>query len=430
MAPRQVVVLVHGIRDFALWQSAVRETLEEAGFIVEQVNYGRFNLLQFLAPVSFFRNAAIREVEHQIRIVRDRHKDAHISLIAHSFGTYVAAHVMSKGFDWKFDKVIFCGSVLPYRFPFEQLKGRFSDQIINEVGTRDIWPAIAESVTFGYGSAGTYGFRRPLVRDRWHNKAHHGYFLKSAFCRDFWIPYLRSATITPGARDPEPPSILIRIISVVKLKYIFLAAIVVFLLIPLWTLGHMPPPPPPKPDVLGEARLGLFCSKENVKNPFPQFFDYVTLNLSNCTSTPEEGSRSFQVLYPQEPGQPVQSVEIPGYTHCFQSDFVSKATIVEAAMNRFFDNAKNKVSCRMSASVTRVIKMGYITKFNDSKTVAFAQSYNLDGKDQFLINQVPFTDVAQSDQFQKVELGADHSFSDDKMVDQVRQFGFKGILKE
>jgi hypothetical protein len=63
---------------------------------------------------------------------------------------------------------------------------------MNEVGTRDIWPAIAESITSGYGSAGTYGFLRPLVRDRWHNGAHHGYFLNPSFCKKFWVPFLKT----------------------------------------------------------------------------------------------------------------------------------------------------------------------------------------------------------------------------------------------
>src|ERR1700736_1241877 len=104
-----------------------------------------------------------------------------ISVIAHSFGTFVISHLMAKEFERKFNRVIFCGSVLPYNFEFEQIKGRFTPPILNEVGTRDIWPAIAESLTWGYGSAGTYGFRRPPVRDRWHDGARHGYFLDPDF---------------------------------------------------------------------------------------------------------------------------------------------------------------------------------------------------------------------------------------------------------
>lgn len=121
----QVVILIHGIRDFALWQNSVRNTLEEAGMAVEAINYGRFNLLEFLSPFAFFRKRAIEKVWRQIRIVRQNNPQADISVIAHSFGTYVVAQLMKENFDIKFHRILFCGSVVPYDFPFEQIQDRF-----------------------------------------------------------------------------------------------------------------------------------------------------------------------------------------------------------------------------------------------------------------------------------------------------------------
>jgi hypothetical protein len=65
----QVVILVHGIRDYALWQNSIRSTLERAGFKAEPTNYDRFNLIKFLLPIWFFRRQAIEEVWKQIRII-------------------------------------------------------------------------------------------------------------------------------------------------------------------------------------------------------------------------------------------------------------------------------------------------------------------------------------------------------------------------
>lgn len=220
-----VVVLVHGIRDFALWQNSIRSCLEETGFTVESTNYGRFNLIQFLLPFGWFRRAAIETVHRQLRIVAQENPNRNVSVIAHSFGTFIVARLLQDKFDLQFNKVILCGSVLPYDFEFEQIKGRFQSPIMNEVGTRDIWPAIAESVTFGYGSAGTYGFRRPLVRDRWHNGAHHGYFLNREFCEKYWIPLLRDGAMIAGAESPEHPRLWIRLLSIIKLRYITIAAV-------------------------------------------------------------------------------------------------------------------------------------------------------------------------------------------------------------
>ena len=218
-------MLVHGIRDYALWQSRIRSELEAAGFVVEPTNYGRFGLVQFLAPVPFFRRWAISQIGEEIRIIKQSYPGARFSIIAHSFGTYIIASLIKKTFDLNASRIIFCGSVVSYRFRFQDYEGRFVAPILNEVGTRDVWPAIAQSVTWGYGSAGTYGFRRPLARDRWHNGAGHGHFLVAGFCSKFWVPFLKDGSVVKAADDPEPPRLWLRVMSVVRIKYLVLAAV-------------------------------------------------------------------------------------------------------------------------------------------------------------------------------------------------------------
>lgn len=220
---RHLVILVHGIRDFALWQENVGRSLSNAGFRVEFTNYGRFDLFRFLVPIKYFRRKAIDEVLKQIRIAKQANGTDEISIIAHSFGTYVVSHILQENFDLKFRRIIFCGSVVRYGFPFEQFYQRFDPPILNDVGTRDIWPAMAESMTWGYGSAGTYGFRRPLVKDRWHNGAGHGFFLKPGFCAKFWVPFLDNGHIKEASKEPESPRHWIQFLSIFRLKYVVLA---------------------------------------------------------------------------------------------------------------------------------------------------------------------------------------------------------------
>lgn len=216
-----VAILVHGIRDFGLWQDTVRTALEEAGFTVETTNYGRFNLIRFLLPMQWQRKYAIRAVAHQLRIVSHLHPGKRVSVIAHSFGTYVIACLLRDNFEIRFHRIIFCGSVLPFDFPFEKVLDKFERPLLNEVGTADIWPAIAESVTVGYGSAGSYGFNRPLVHDRRHNGAAHGYFLEREFATKFWVPFLdRGAIIAPGSDPPAKAAVWVRLLTVVKIKYV------------------------------------------------------------------------------------------------------------------------------------------------------------------------------------------------------------------
>lgn len=234
-----VVVLIHGIRDFALWQTEIRQTLRQAGLPAVLTNYGRFDLFRFLIPVPFFRNAAIEKVWNQIEQVRHAHPDAKLSIIAHSFGTYVTANLIQRKFVLKVHRVIFCGSVLPYDFPFEQVSDRFCGPILNEVGTRDVWPALAESGTFGYGSAGTYGFRRPGVHDRWHIGANHSTFLNRQFCSTYWLPFLQHGTITEDDKAPEPPRLWLQLLTIAPLKYV----VPLLLIVATWAYLYIAPAP-------------------------------------------------------------------------------------------------------------------------------------------------------------------------------------------
>jgi hypothetical protein len=234
-ADKEIVVLVHGIRDFAYWQVGIRKVLESHAFDVELTNYDRFDLLRFLAPVPWFRDAIIERVWHQIQQVYADHPGKKISFIAHSFGTYTLAEILRRKFNFKAHRIIFCGSVVRYDFPFEQFSGRFTIPLLNEVGTRDIWPGIAHSVSFGYGSAGSYGFRRPKVRDRWHADASHGHFLTPSFCEKYWVPFLDDGTITEGESAPQLPAWWVRVLYIIKLRYVVIATLAMIALFASWS---------------------------------------------------------------------------------------------------------------------------------------------------------------------------------------------------
>lgn len=229
MRDKHLVILVHGIRDIARWQASISASLRAAGFEVEPTNYGRVNLLEFLLPISYFRNRAINTIWTQMQQAMQLHPRAKVSIIAHSFGTYVVAKILEKQFilEGQIQKIIFCGSVVRYNFPFEQFKSRFQHPIVNEVGTADPWPALAESVTTSFGSAGTFGFRRPGVRDRFHNGAGHGYFLTSEFCSKYWVGLLEGKPILEGDIPARDPPLWVLLISIFKIKYIVGSALLV-----------------------------------------------------------------------------------------------------------------------------------------------------------------------------------------------------------
>lgn len=204
MRPTQLVILVHGIRTRASWVHEVAGELRRNRFEVAGVNYGRFGTVKFLLPIERFRQQAVRKIERDVRTAMARFPGCKVSYIAHSFGSYALTKLLQQGIDIRAERVIFCGSVVPTDFEFEQfiLDRVESKEVFNEVGTHDVWPAMAEAVTCGYGPAGTYGFNRPIARDRVHVGFRHSDYLNKVFCRDYWVPYLLNGTLVEP-KEPE-----------------------------------------------------------------------------------------------------------------------------------------------------------------------------------------------------------------------------------
>jgi hypothetical protein len=237
-----LVILVHGIRDIARWQNEVGRALEAEGLIVEHTSYGRLNLLAFLVPIDYFRRKAAARVWTDIQHARMLHPEADVSIIAHSFGTFVVTRILREQFALQLNRLLLCGSVVRYDFPFEQIQNRFTPPLVNDVGTADPWPAMAESLTTGYGSAGTFGFNRPGVRDRYHNGKSHGYFLNAGFAKTYWVPFLRDGTVVGGDVEAESPSLWVRLLQVFKIKWLILLAVVVAIILgALLSLYRQPP---------------------------------------------------------------------------------------------------------------------------------------------------------------------------------------------
>lgn len=228
-----LVVLVHGINTRAFWMEEIQPSLESAGFSVSLTSYGKFPVLKFLSIFSRQRELAIQRILGEIRLAREayimehQHEPARISVISHSFGTYIIARILSDYYEFKFYRLVFCGSVVRDDFAFDehQIVQRFTPPLLNEAGTRDYWPAVAESAGWGYGSAGSTGFVGPLVTTRWHNGFTHSDFLKKEFCDKFWVPFLLGQAPIPADRGQEMP-LWIRAITWLPLRWLFVPQLV------------------------------------------------------------------------------------------------------------------------------------------------------------------------------------------------------------
>jgi pimeloyl-ACP methyl ester carboxylesterase len=214
-----LVILVHGINTRALWMDEVKPALSDAGLLVESTSYGEYNPIRFLLPGQFLRRKAIDRVVTDINTAIRLHRPECLSVISHSFGTFVIARVLADHPEFKWHRIIFCGSVVPENFPLFQYTDRFDPPLINEIGTKDFWPALAECTGWGYGSVGSTGFNRPGVESRWHNGFRHSDFLTRQFAETYWVPFLKGERPKRGD-PPQQLPLWIRAITVLPLNFI------------------------------------------------------------------------------------------------------------------------------------------------------------------------------------------------------------------
>jgi pimeloyl-ACP methyl ester carboxylesterase len=226
---RHVVLLLHGIRTQGEWAQRAAAAIESnPSMSARPIRYEFFDALRFLFPFSTFREKPIRRITRLIRDELSR-DPASLSVVAHSFGTYLIAKVLEREPDILLHRLILCGSIIVDDFEWEKYGHRLDDaseggwQVVNDCGMDDRWPVIARSITWGYGASGSFGFGHPRVKDRYFNVGHSGFF-REDFVRTYWLPYLSTGKIETGVLDRPTNRWWVSLLTVpyLKLRYLFL----------------------------------------------------------------------------------------------------------------------------------------------------------------------------------------------------------------
>lgn len=202
----EVVLILHGIRDFGSWQTRVKKQLESSRKIKAfTVKYGRFGLLRFVFPkVLFdFSAAPLQKVRREIENIKSAYPTAELSVIAHSFGTHLLMRLLKSDPHILVKRILLCGSVVDSDFKWESVRLQIGDNsdsakekfILNDCGNADKWPLLAKAI--GYGAIGTNGAGSVLVTDRFH-LGKHSLFFDVEFMKKFWIPFFESGEIVPS----------------------------------------------------------------------------------------------------------------------------------------------------------------------------------------------------------------------------------------
>ncbi|MDG3007891.1 hypothetical protein [Paludisphaera mucosa] len=179
--PAHIILTLHGIRTFGEWQERLEKLVTEPGVEFKHFRYGVLSLISYAVP--FLRWIRVRLFRRSLRDLARRHPDARIDVVAHSFGTYIAARAiasLSRSEAVKIDTVILAGSVLKVNFPWDDLKAKgVVRRVINECGTEDDVLLVTQLFILLTGMAGRIGFTGLQDRDftnRFYKFGHGGYF--------------------------------------------------------------------------------------------------------------------------------------------------------------------------------------------------------------------------------------------------------------
>ena len=167
--PIKIVVTLHGIRTRGHWQKQITPYLARHGLIPYHLDYGFFGLLSFVLPWA--RARRVQWLRNELRDLMDRTGARRVSLIAHSFGTWLALEVLeAENGNLRFDRVVLTGSIVRRDFPWAEAlqRDRRVQAVRNERATGD-WVVraaqwfsrVASPVAARAGASGALGFDRP-----------------------------------------------------------------------------------------------------------------------------------------------------------------------------------------------------------------------------------------------------------------------------
>ncbi len=231
-----IVFLVHGIHDHAEWQESLSRAVEQAPHIRGvPIKYGYFDVLRFLIS----RLTPIKKFETEFQVAAGDRRIDHISIVAHSFGSYVISKVLQRNrsdISTKLHRIILCGSIIDDNYHWQSVlpchEQDDSVRIINDCGIRDYWPMWAKFTGLGFGATGRVGFGCYSVLDRFHNIGH-GDFFKENFIGEYWIPFLTEGKVKEGMREVPRPSKLFSLIATSYFRLTTITAIL-FVILLIW----------------------------------------------------------------------------------------------------------------------------------------------------------------------------------------------------
>lgn len=176
---KDVVFVIHGIRDEAFWTHKLARRIMTMGnngatppvYASETSKYGYFPMLGFLMP--HLRRQKVEWLMDQYVEARALYPKADFSYVGHSHGTYMLARALQ---DYPhpycvFKNVVFAGSVVRHAYDWQAaIRNKQVGAVLNYVATGDwvvaLFPNLFEQIPIqDLGAAGHLGFRQARVQN-------------------------------------------------------------------------------------------------------------------------------------------------------------------------------------------------------------------------------------------------------------------------
>jgi predicted NACHT family NTPase/pimeloyl-ACP methyl ester carboxylesterase len=224
----KLVLSLHGIRTRGAWQKELNPEIEDAELKHIPLDYGFFRVIKLLIPYS--RRRQVEWFREEYTRIRDRYPEETPSVIAHSFGTYLVASALESYREIRFDRIIFCGSIVPQDYDWSRaIKSGQVNGVLNECAGRDIWVKLASWLIADAGPSGAYGFSdlaNGRVRQRRQQLLRHSDYLYRLNYQNNWLPFLKRG---------EPQELELGASKAVNLKFrISLVVLLIFLIVLAW----------------------------------------------------------------------------------------------------------------------------------------------------------------------------------------------------
>jgi len=185
------VFLLHGIKTRGKWQKDVSPLLSAHGLIPIPLDFGYFGARQLVWPPARKKKRQWLLEEYTRECARLRCESP--SIVAHSFGCYLVASLLKKYSQVRFDRIIFCGSIVHPGYPWADFAARGQvKSVLNQYGGEDFWTWVVQWAVEDAGPSGYSGFGHPcaIVQQQNHPEFEHSDYFYDLNYNQNWIPFL------------------------------------------------------------------------------------------------------------------------------------------------------------------------------------------------------------------------------------------------